>query len=186
VQLEAALKSKTYSPFTRLPIKSPFVLQIVFTTAIGFLLSTLNIFYAATANNSYKSHYKVLLERLSKNEAFRCFLADFYLESGTAHSALDDIEKDVVSARLSYLSDISTSISITMRNGKQIDIGVPVTAFGAAASVAVFTVLVTYNGLWVSVYSAVYGVANAFPQFSKLFLPQSTEVADIAGILYST
>ena len=185
VQLSAAQKNKTYSPFTRLPIKSPFVMQILCTTGMGFVLSTLHLFQSAKANKSYNSHFQVLLERMSKNEALRCFLGDFYNESGKAHSALQDVEKNVVKQRLLYLTDVSKSISVTMRNGKQVDSGVPVTVFGAAASFALFASIAIYYGSWGIIYAAVYGVANQFPQFAKLFMPQSTDVADIAGVLYN-
>jgi len=185
VQLSAALKNKTYSPFTRLPIKSPFVMQILWTTGLEFVLSTLHLFTSARANKSYNSHYKVLLERMSKNEALRCFLGDFYNESGKAHSGLQDVERNVVKQRLLYLTDVSKSISVSMRNGKQVDSGVPITVFGAGASFALFASIAIYYGSWGIIYAAVYGVANQFPQFAKLFMPQSTDVANIAGVLYN-
>ena len=148
------------SPALRIPLFHTLGIQIVYTVVWFTTLTLIYTIASANANLEYSLHTKVLLNRLMKNESERCFLAD--------HA--DNANSEMVASRLTYLQDISAAIDITIRNCKQCDSRTPITVFGSVASVNVITVLITYNGLWISIFSAIYASAQQYKELNTLFL----------------
>jgi len=175
LQLQEAYKGLVLNPAYRLPVIHPFVLQCLL--AAGALnIGVLAVVFASTkANSAYQRHTATLLQRLQLNEAQRCFMADMIPKKVRNDKSL----MPVITERLQYLSNVTQSIGIVMKSIHFVDANVSIRVFGAVASVSIISLLITYNGLWFSVFSGLYTNLKKFPvQFTELFI--NSDCAELA------
>jgi len=167
VQLGPAKRGVCFPPASRLPAVHPLVLQaIIAATSLNIGIIAI-VFSAAKANTAFKNHTGDLLQRLLLNEAQRCFMADMVPKQ----VQLDKTLMEPITERLLYLSEVSKSIGIVMKSLQYVDANLSVRFFGVAATLSMISLLLTYNGLWFSAFSALFASLKQFPlQFMDLFL----------------
>jgi hypothetical protein len=167
VQLHYAKKLLVFEPAYRWPLVCPLNIQAMIAAIALNIGVTVYVFVSARANAAYNQHKGTLLCRLQQNEAHRCFMADM-----VPKEILNDKATQLeVKERLQLLHDVSACIGIIMQNIAASDPNLSIRVLGGVASVSIFSLLITYNTLWVSVFSALYSQTLAFPvQFKYLFL----------------